>query len=316
VYEVSSAEPAAPSDVPLGEENPLYVQPVDDGLLHMITQISSGVANVTKDSFERSLPDVPGAVDGLDAFRIACRSASRLVTTFAATQESRLEAAAAGRLIRTVLHADGGAIFCYSIVPGQYLVGLVFLTPEERTKHTDTPLNKLRAVNTADHTMTSLTDTLRNRLGLPPQDAGGWTTEDQQPLFLAGTQDLLQAAVGETDLHYVARVHAQRLVATADRFDDETLRPFFELVSRSARRKLYGDLATDMFNTVGQVSRLMRSTVSGVLSRAVLDVEQGAVFYYRLGVGDYLVGVTLNQKQVAASDNKMAALAQRLMDSG
>jgi hypothetical protein len=44
----------------------------------------------------------------------------------------------------------------------------------------------------------------------------------------------------------------------------------------------------------------------------VLDVEQGAVIYYRLGVGDYLIGVTLNQERVGAADGKLASLATAL----
>jgi hypothetical protein len=42
-----------------------------------------------------------------------------------------------------------------------------------------------------------------------------------------------------------------------------------------------------------------------------LDVELGAIFYYRLRVGDYLIGVTLDQEQVRAADEEMAKLALR-----
>jgi hypothetical protein len=83
------------------------------------------------------------------------------------------------------------------------------------------------------------------------------------------------------------------------------------MMTVDARRKFYNDFAMELSNVVSTLGRLTRSSVGGRLFRLVLDVEQGAIFYYRLRVNDYLVGVTLDQDQVHVADDKMALLARR-----
>jgi hypothetical protein len=41
----------------------------------------------------------------------------------------------------------------------------------------------------------------------------------------------------------------------------------------------------------------------------VLDVEQGAIYYYRIRPAEYLVGVTIIQRKVAEADRKIAEIS-------
>jgi len=286
----------------------LCEQALASGRLHLITQISSGVPDFVVDTFGERGPRV--APEDLDALRASCHSAARLIATFTDAQDGRLEDVRTGRLIRVVLHADGGAVYCYAVVPGQNVVGFVF---DDAAAHANHPLARQPAVNAADHAMTELVDRLRGLLGLPAQNAGGWSSEGHEAQ-LAGDSaaELMESAVDTHDLHYVARLRTGQEPRVCEKLGDAAMRPYFRLITPANRRKFYDEEAIEIRQTVGQVGRLVRSTVGGTVHRLVLDVEQGAIYYYRLAVGDNLVGVTLNQEQVGATDGKLAALALRL----
>ncbi|WP_018680872.1 hypothetical protein [Actinokineospora enzanensis] len=294
-------DPAAEAEPPEWE---LCGELVAARLVQVITLISGGVADYHADDFDTALPDVPAAAEGLDRLRANCASAARLVSIFADTQEARLAEMGTGRLIRVVLHAEHGAIFCYQIVPGQYVVAFAFL--DDAAAHTD-PLTEHAAVNRVDREITTLVRGLRDRLGLPDQNPGGWAAPPSLP-----PQSGLAESVRHGDLHLVARVRQGRDTEGHDCFDLPTMRQYLKVIDAGRRRAFYAEFAEAMFATVGQVGRLVRATVAGHLRRVVLDVEQGAVYYYRLGVGDYLTGVTLNQSEVSAADARLARLADEL----
>jgi hypothetical protein len=282
---------------------------LDGESLQLITQISAGIPDFVVDTFDRQAP--AHVAEDLANFRGACTSASRLLTTFADAQEARLEESRAGRLIRVVVHADGGAAYCYSVVAGQQVVGFTFVPVEHRPEPGALLMTKHPLVCRGDHAMTDLTNGLRGLLDLPTQNVGGWSA-GPGPEHQA-TEDLVRGAVDPANLHYVARFRVGHPPVTEDVFDTEHLRRYFHLRNRATLRKFYLEFAGEMLNAAGQVNRLMRTTVGGVVRRIVLDVEQGALAYYRVGVGDYLVGVTLSQDQVSAMDDKLAWLANELI---
>lgn len=307
----------------------LFAAAVDPaGGVHALIEVNSGTEDLSFDVLDA--PELAGHLPSQDPgeLRAGCRSAARLVSSFTISKEERLDEAGTGRLIRTVLHGDGGAVLCYSVVPGQYLVGFVF---GPATALPDTLLCDIPLVDAADRAMTRLVNQLRHRMELPPQDAGGWaddsalsapadtggqTASDRAHVYPNDTGgpefDPLLELVDNADLHFVSRVRARNVDMTVDHFGHSELRVPTGLGTPDARRKFYLDLAQELFHAAAQQGRLVRSTVGGTLRRLVLDVEQGAVYFYRLTAGDYLVGVTLYQRQVNASDRKMSLLATRL----
>jgi hypothetical protein len=52
---------------------------------------------------------------------------------------------------------------------------------------------------------------------------------------------------------------------------------------------------------------------SGVLVRLVLDVKKGALYFYSLDREGFLLGVTLDQRQVDPTDRKLSELANRIL---
>ena len=283
--------------------------------LHSVTRISSGVGDFTVDALDE--PYLAGLAEGgPDAVREACRSVARLVTSVNVAQDERLDEVRTGRLIRMVLHAEGGAIFCYSVVPGQHLVGFTF----DRTPP-GAELTEVATVNAADRAMGDLVDALRARIGLQSQNVGAFRSEsvpgsgsEQTEPYVDGPRDgpgyeAIRAAVDPDDLHLVTLQASYRAELAVDHLGHPRTARFFSLISVEARRKFYRDFARELPRTVGQLGRLARSSVGGALLRGILDVEQGAIYCYRVGAGDYVVGVTLDQTQVHNADVKMARLA-------
>jgi hypothetical protein len=64
---------------------------------------------------------------------------------------------------------------------------------------------------------------------------------------------------------------------------------------------------------VGQLDNRLADLHTGKLVRVVLDVEQGAIYFYNLGDIGFLVGVTLDQQQVDPADWKMSLIANEFL---
>lgn len=281
--------------------------------LHSVARITSGVTDFTVDAFDELGVGEP------EALRQACRGVARLVTSLASVQDEKLDEVRTGRLIRFVLHGDRGAILCFSVVPGQFLVGFTLAPVPDGVRLTAVP-----EVQAADETMAGLVLRLRRRLGLGSQNPGGFEpadrpSSDRSVPVVEGPVDRaeygpIEAAVDPADLHLVAfkSPYADELVV--DRLGHPLLSRFFGLTTVESRRKFYRDLARELPKTAGQAGRLVRASLDGALLRLVLDVEQGAVYCYRMSAGHYLIGVTLDQTQVATAEEKLARLALDLAD--
>jgi len=275
-----------------------------------VVRITSGVTDFAIDAFDE-------LTDESERLRAACNNTARLVASVTSIQDGKLAEVRTGQLIRVVLHGKRGAIFCLSVVPGQYIVGFtVAVTPE------GAELSRVDRVHATDEAISALVGRLRRRMGLTGQNPGsfyrrGETLSDHSlPPAVTGPRDrpefkLMDAQVDPADLH-LAALMAPGDEFVVDQFDHPRLSRFFGLIGVEARRKFYGEFARDLPKTAGQLGRLVRTSIGGSLLRLVLDVEQGAVYWYPLGAGRYLMGVTLDQEQVEAADDKMARLALQL----
>lgn len=288
--------------------------------LHHVAHYSDGVFDFALDAFtDEVLATMPRVHD--EALRLGRQ------LTFAANAFDRdLETARTDRLIRLVAQTATGAACCMSVVPRQLVVGLC-VEDAAAAGEPGTLLPMISSVRATDQAVASLASVLRDRLHLYSQNWGGWgTAHDTEHLHTGhGTpKQLLRApdapaahriatacadAVGSENLHLAAYYAGDELVAAADVLDDPRLRPFFTNITPETRRRFYFSFGRELSSTVRRLSRILTPVLGGRLLRLVLDVEQGAIYYYRLSPGRYLVGVTLIQSSVDHADLRMAQLA-------
>ncbi len=304
--------------------------------LDYLAHYSSGVFDYSVDLLgdpPRHEEALPGSTHRDELQRLG-RSLSFAVSTLDRT----LQEARTGGLIRTVLHTERGAAFCCSVVPKQDLVGIVLDTaaPAGGSGNSgndvdDGYLSHAAVVSSADRAVSALATRLREQVRLPSANPGGWASvvpvgalpEDGPSVApftcemteQSGASDALMAAcrdaVRPTDLQLVAYCLPGEVVFTADCLDDRSLAPFFTQIAVGARRRFYQRLSEDLCALAARFSRATSTALGGLLLRMVLDVEQGAIYYYRLKAGDYLVGVTVDQSRVSAADDRMSSLANR-----
>jgi hypothetical protein len=256
-----------------------------------------------------------------DLQRVGQQLALRLTTLDRKLQEVRT-----GGLIRTVLHAPSGAVFCDSVIPGQQVVGVARDRSAPRTARN---LPDHETVLAADQAVALLVTTIRGRISLPSLNPGGWnirrspeqpvTGEASASVQRLGEHDeravaLFRDALALDDLHMVAHCHDGAATLIADLFGESALAPYFVQSSVAHRRRFYRLFCGELQTTVSTLNRMVRGVLGGLLARVVIDVEQGAIYYYRLGARDYLVGVTLNQETQSRADDRMARLALRFSE--
>lgn len=239
--------------------------------------------------------------------------------------EAELLPVRTGSLIRVVLHAPTTVLHCDSVVPDQHVIGFA---PVPRATSAMS-LSEVPAVRASDRLVADLSNKLRERVSLHSLNPGGWLTErpvnddtpDDVPVADGATiradgatsgpqADLCRKAIDPRDVHYLAWCRDGEPVFTFDCFEDEHMRRHFNRMIRPAdRRDFYTEFCTTLPERVGQLGRTANRALGGRLQRIVLDVEQGAIYYYRLRPGQYLVGVTLKQTEVAGADRRIARLA-------
>jgi hypothetical protein len=101
---------------------------------------------------------------------------------------------------------------------------------------------------------------------------------------------------------------------SVDQLDHPQLGPYFQEISVTERRLFYQNVCRQFPITVRKLGRMASSVTGSKVERVVLDVEQGAIYYYRISPGEYLVGVTIDQRQVAQADDKIAEIAVACRD--
>lgn len=289
--------------------------------LHYLAHYSSGVFDFGVDALGDPAP-APDALPG-GTRREELKRLGRHLTFQVAALDRTLQEVRTGRLIRTVLHTEEGALFCDSVVPTEHVVGLVL-------DHAGAgPLFGHPAVDEADRAVAELATALRAQLSLGSLNPGGWeNVEDVAPLPVVeadasphvtvgeGPLTACLAAVRARDLHLVAHVVDGEVRTMVDCLADPSLAPFFTQISVDARRRFYHGFVQELGALTTKLNRAVSPVVGGLLARLVLDVEMGATYYYRLRAGEYLVGVTIDQSRVRGADDRMSALVGDLTPFG
>ncbi|WP_159031293.1 hypothetical protein [Streptomyces acidiscabies] len=283
-----------------------------DGL-HHVAAYHRGVYNYSVDILESVAEDA--AVDRELYIRVG-----RQLNFLLGRMDRALRPAESGRLIRTVLRLGEASVFHYYVRPGEYLTGVSL--GAEHDESGDRAMARL-AVRFAE--------LLRQRgpnyggfeaadLKKPPPvvrsqpDGPATVTEalhtDRSGAVGPHPETLLTAcaaALSVEDLHYVA-YHDPSGLLSADVLELAQLAPYFRNISRESRRDRYQDIAQRLPFVVARLNHSLKAVLPGRLTRTVLDVDEGALYYAAVGDGPFLLGVTLNQDRVFHADLRMAEL--------
>jgi hypothetical protein len=218
-----------------------------------------------------------------------------------------------GALIRTVLHAEDGVIYSNTVMRGERILGV--------TKgRLGPPSPKNLTVNEADQAVAHLVTSLRATFGQGTQDPGGYLYLAQHPEIAtwpapdpagAAPTEGYRSALHPDDLQFVALVRRGTIVHCEDVFDHEDTEDFFRAgYTTTLRRRFYTAFAPELEFHVRDLSRIVHPIIGRGLNRVVLDVQRGAIYFYRLDSETYLVGITLNQFKVSIADMKMEWLCR------
>ncbi|WP_285780446.1 hypothetical protein [Microtetraspora sp. NBRC 13810] len=215
-----------------------------------------------------------------------------------------------GELLRTVVEFDDGVTHLGRVRPREYLAAIT--------------LDRGRADQLDEGASTLVTTIRREVYGLGDEDPGGYADTRVRPLAQPSsprhTGDLpaalytemlrlcsWQLAVG--DLHYVALFQNWSPAFAADLFDTAALQKWFR-GRQDRRRKQYEDFGRGLRSDLPQLAHALRLFSVRPIRRLVLDVQEGALYYYPLaGEGDFLLGMTYHQPGVYQAELRLRELA-------
>ncbi|MEW2612277.1 hypothetical protein AB0937_19180 [Streptomyces sp. NPDC047880] len=225
-----------------------------------------------------------------------------------------------GELMRVVVANAHGGLWGGRVKAGEYL-----------SAHTDTP----GGMPAVDGAMNSLVSAIRTQVHHLPDELPGGVTDSMEPLpedkgrlridfgTAAAGHDgpsemrlraLWGGHVNTLDLQYAAYYRDWKLVCAGDVFESPDLGPRFLETSVRSRRTSYRDLAQSLRGHLARLTDALRLVVPPPADRLVLDVQEGAVYVVWLSPRDYVLGVTLDQRQVTHAEARLRLLADVLRE--
>jgi hypothetical protein len=283
----------------------------DGGLIH-VAHYTRGIYDFAVDRLEEPAMSA-GKVDQVREER---RRVGRQLNFTVGRLEEMLQPLQSGRLIRLVLDFGRSAVYYFTTRQGEYLVGLA--------------LDGTR-IEAADEMMADLATGIRDLHRLGPEDPGGFqhrparvpaSARPRPEVYGAADLDVAHArmaricgdAVHPKDLHYIAHHHEGDLGFGVDVLADPSLRVFFRDITPEARRSRYQEIGRLLVPLSRRLDRQIHELTGGQLTRTILDVEEGALYYHRLGGGEFLLGVTVDQAMVLQADRRMAEVLGKIRD--
>jgi hypothetical protein len=271
-------------------------------------------------------------VDTLESFTgppISEEAAARLTLSLADNM-SRLDVelarARTGRLIRIFLVAGRGSAHCTEVSAGRHLAAVALFDGDEQGR---LPLDRARR---ADSAAAALTNELRQVLHQRPFDYGGWLAQAEmdpagtevncefdgrtiEPHVTAADPAVARACLQHIDcrkLHYAAVYRRGEVVAAADVMHHPELDEYLYGQAVEQRRRIYADLGARINSYSNDLTMTAGNVIGYPIRHLVLDVERGAIYFHWLDHSTYIMGVTLDQDQVATSELEIAGLAANL----
>ncbi|MEV0170159.1 hypothetical protein AB0I00_03370 [Streptomyces sp. NPDC050803] len=283
--------------------------------LHHVAEYRWGVFNYSADILDRLPADAGSGFGGTEneGRREMFTRLGRQLHYILGCMDHVLRSVDSGRLIRSVLQFGDGAVFHYYFRADDYLTG-VSLGAD--------------AVEAGDRAMAGLLGAFNERIGVPNPNPGGFLTESSlpvtEPWVPSKKPHMVREGVwGESDppvlthcrdavsaqgLHYAGYFAPGSGHLSADSFNHPDLSRFFGGLTRDERRTRYAELGERLHYVVARLNQSLRAVMPGQLKRVVLDVQEGALFYVDRDEGHFLLGVTLDQSQVALADRQMNRL--------
>jgi len=131
-----------------------------------------------------------------------------------------------------------------------------------------------------------------------------------------GAKTILEVAQGYlnvADLHFLAVYGSEGdCLFYVDCLDDEAM-AHFDVRDTPDRRRQYERHGRHLRALASKLDKRFAGLDSGVLVRLVFDVKKGALYLYSLDREGFLLGVTLDQRQVDPTDRKLSELANRIL---
>ncbi|WP_406479598.1 hypothetical protein [Streptomyces sp. NBC_01615] len=230
-----------------------------------------------------------------------------------------------GDLMRIVVANGRGGLWGGRVKPGEYLAALA--DGPDRVPAMDDAMNRLvTRIRTEVHRLPDelpggdpdvkprlvSTDTENAALRV---DFG--TAAAPVPAYEQRLRSLWHHHVNTTDLQYAGYYRDWTLVCVGDVFDAPELGPRFMDVSVRSRRTSYRDLSRGLRGHVVRLTDALHLVAQAPpgqapVDRLVLDVQEGAVYVVWLSPREFVVGVTLDQTQVARAEARLHGLAHAL----
>jgi hypothetical protein len=123
---------------------------------------------------------------------------------------------------------------------------------------------------------------------------------------------LCKSVMNPDDVHFLGYYVAGKCRFHIDTLDDGTLSRFLRGVNREVRRSVYERAGRQLSWVMDELNTYTKKLDGGILIRTILDVEQGALYYYWIGDGVYLTAVTMDQSKVLDADEKLRRLANKV----
>ncbi len=222
-----------------------------------------------------------------------------------------------GELMRVVVGAATGGMYCARIKAGQHLAGVTL--SGDTVDELDRTLNEVvRRIRTEVHHLSNedLGGTLDTELtaleGVTELHVEvGLLVEAKEPEDWHGVWSRF---VNPVDLQYAAYYRDWALVCAGDAFDDPSLRVRLTNMPNQVRRAMYRDLAARLRADITRLRHALRPVSDAPIDRLVLDVQEGAVYIHwpDHGTGTFLLGVTVEQPRVAEAENRLRGLLNAL----
>ncbi|MFI6486913.1 hypothetical protein [Streptomyces sp. NPDC050564] len=294
-----------------------------DGL-HHVAAYHRGVYNYSVDILDglRQAGSLPAGTDTRSSRELYIR-VGRQLNFLLGRMDRALRPVESGRLIRTVLRLGEASVFHYYVRPGEYLTGVSLGRDNDESGDRAMAglatrfgeLLRQRGLNYGGFEE----DTQKSKEGPRSGSAtvpGPSTTEDALHFERFGilgpnsarVREACISALSAEDLHYAAYVDPACGFLSADVLELTTLAPYFRNISRPGRRDRYQDIARRLPFVVARLDHSLKAVLPGRLTRTVLDVDEGALYYFAAGDGPFLLGVTLHQDRVSHADLRMNML--------
>ncbi|MFI2642315.1 hypothetical protein [Streptomyces sp. NPDC018610] len=250
-----------------------------------------------------------------DEVEVEGRPARRLVR-WVTEMDAAMRPLNTGELMRVLAVTRSAGAQCSRLRDGQYVVGISATGPGSD------------AVDGAVSTMVTglRTDHYQQGDELPGGEPGRRkrALDGHVPLVMhvltpdrdeeSRLRGIWQRHVNPYDLQYAGYYRRRSAVCVGDAFEHGELADTFLVVPVQTRRALYRDLVFRLGSALVDLADILRPLTGDPLERLVLDVQEGAVYVHWLdpAAGDFVVGVTVRQKEVAVAEERLTDLVAEL----